>query len=229
MKSAFTRSPEARAEIFAALRRARSQAQTQPLPALHEKVIRQASPATPEKLWEEFARRVERLGDRAIRAASRKEARAVLEQAIRERAGALGIADAAALRALGLNRESEEPWVPGGARIVSPGDRETAFRADFGLILADLAVAETGSVVLSLGPGRSRLASLAPPVCFVLAPFPALVPDTLDALTRQAELSPAGGAGVWITGSSRTADIEGILIRGAHGPRELLILGLPDA
>lgn len=96
------------------------------------------------------------------------------------------------------------------------------WEAEVGVTTADWAVEETGSLLLTAGPGRMRLASLAPPIhlCIVKR----------DRLARRlAEIMGAVEArtSVLITGTSRTADIEGILVRGVHGPRELLVVVEP--
>lgn len=89
--------------------------------------------------------------------------------------------------------------------------------AEVGVTTAVCAVAETGSVLLRAGPGHHRLASLAPPVHLVLVS---------EVVTTLAEgLSRVGNrTSVLATGPSRTADIEGVLVRGVHGPGQLLVM-----
>lgn len=96
--------------------------------------------------------------------------------------------------------------------------RTDLWSASVGVTLADLAIAETGSLLISAGPGKRRLASLAPPVHIVLVPERRLV-ETLEG----AVLGMSDRTTVIVTGPSRTADIEGILIRGVHGPGELIV------
>ncbi|MBC8063601.1 MAG: LUD domain-containing protein, partial [Chlorobia bacterium] len=91
------------------------------------------------------------------------------------------------------------------------------WQADLGVTLADFAIAETGSIVLSSGHGRARLASLTPPTHIVLVKE--LVPTLEEAFTRIGNRTS-----VIITGTSRTADIEGVLVRGVHGPKELIVV-----
>jgi L-lactate dehydrogenase complex protein LldG len=84
---------------------------------------------------------------------------------------------------------------------------------------ADAALADTGSIGLVHGHGRARLVSLLPPVHVALVPV-AHLHATLGALLA-AQPHLLGGAAnvVFITGPSRTADIEMTLTRGVHGPR----------
>jgi len=104
--------------------------------------------------------------------------------------------------------------------------------ADLGITGADYAVAETGSVVVLPRRGLSRLVSVLPPVHVALV-RPQEVVATLDDvfLLRRLEYYRNGGdMGSYlnfITGPSRTADIEQTLVVGVHGPREvhLVLLG----
>lgn len=66
---------------------------------------------------------------------------------------------------------------------------------------------------------------IAPPLQIVLLPIARLLPDVVDAIDRL-RARPSREGVVWVTGSSRTADIDGILVRGAHGPKELVVLVL---
>lgn len=91
--------------------------------------------------------------------------------------------------------------------------------ADLGITLADLAVAETGSLLIASKPGRARLNSLAPPAHVAIVRSSALVGALEDAFARLPDRTS-----VLITGPSRTADIEGVLVRGVHGPRELIVV-----
>lgn len=94
--------------------------------------------------------------------------------------------------------------------------------ADAGVTGADAALAETGSIVVSSGPGRSRLVSLLPPVHIALVPVSSLTSDLLTwAAARSGEL-PANVT--VISGPSRTADIEQTLAIGMHGPKRVIVI-----
>jgi L-lactate utilization protein LutC len=93
---------------------------------------------------------------------------------------------------------------------------DSIWDAEIGVSVAAFGIAETGSLVFESQPGTERLSSLIPPVNVVIVS--AIVGTVSEAINRL-----AGGNLVITTGSSRTADIEGVLVRGVHGPRELLV------
>jgi len=86
-------------------------------------------------------------------------------------------------------------------------------------------VAQTGSVLVSAACG-GRGASVVAPVHIVVATIHQLLPDIDAALARAQERGTVAQNSFLclITGSSRTADIEKILVMGAHGPRRLIVV-----
>lgn len=100
--------------------------------------------------------------------------------------------------------------------------------ADVGITGAACAIAATGTLVLEMGEGRSRAASLLPPVHVALVRANQLLPRLEDYIAQQrAKGLPAFSAGsnvVLLTGASRTADIEMNVVYGVHGPLELHII-----
>ncbi|HXA86048.1 MAG TPA: LUD domain-containing protein [Candidatus Dormibacteraeota bacterium] len=91
--------------------------------------------------------------------------------------------------------------------------------------LADALIAQTGSVFVSASCG-GRGASVVAPTHIVYATEKQLVPDLVTALrnaTADGRLERNSYACV-ISGSSRTADIEKILVQGAHGPMRLAVI-----
>lgn len=102
--------------------------------------------------------------------------------------------------------------------------RARCFSAGVGISGVDFALAETGSLVLSSQTEGCQLASLAPPVHVALYLRSQVLSSLDDILERMPLRSHRGATApgrstVFITGPSRTADIEQILIRGVHGPR----------
>lgn len=87
-----------------------------------------------------------------------------------------------------------------------------------GVSVGDLAIAETGSIVVSAGPSKRRMSTLVPPANIVLMKRDAIVARLSDAIPLLSSRSLA-----IITGPSRTADIEGILVKGVHGPGDLMV------
>jgi L-lactate dehydrogenase complex protein LldG len=98
------------------------------------------------------------------------------------------------------------------------------FRFDVGISTAQAAIAETGTLVLDSTCERHRLVSLVPPVHIAIINASSIcetLSDALALLQKNKEISPAV---TFITGPSRTADIELTLTIGVHGPQELFVI-----
>jgi L-lactate dehydrogenase complex protein LldG len=95
--------------------------------------------------------------------------------------------------------------------------------------LAESLVASHGSVLLA-SSGGGRGASVVAPVHIVVASESQIEPDLAAALARVKHrgLTEKNSCLFLITGSSRTADIEKILVLGAHGPRRLVVILVRD-
>ncbi|HXX24271.1 MAG TPA: lactate utilization protein [Terriglobia bacterium] len=111
---------------------------------------------------------------------------------------------------------------------------KASFAAAVGITGVDFALAETGSLVVTSGTEGAQLASLAPPVHVALyrrSQLVASLDEVLERLsvTRAPEQAAPGRSVVFITGTSRTADIEQILIRGVHGPGEVHAILVEEA
>jgi len=101
--------------------------------------------------------------------------------------------------------------------------------ADIGITGVDYALAETGSLVLLTGVGRARSVSLLPPVHIAFVKTSQIISgfdDLFAALVRDqpSDAVNLGSAVTFITGPSRTADIELTLVVGVHGPQELHVV-----
>ena len=96
---------------------------------------------------------------------------------------------------------------------------------DLGVTSCDCLVAQTGSVVVSTVSAGGRALSVLPPTHLVIARRDQVVPDlaTAMALLRKRYDRHWPRALTVITGPSRTADIEKILVMGAHGPKRLAL------
>ena len=93
-------------------------------------------------------------------------------------------------------------------------ERERLDEYQFGITRARAAIAETGSVVVTDRGTSSRLGALAPWVHVACFRREEILRDTAEAV---ADLGDDPNV-IWITGPSKTADVEGILIEGVHGP-----------
>jgi len=100
---------------------------------------------------------------------------------------------------------------------------------DAALTECEALVAQTGSVLVSAPGAGGRALSILPPHHVVLARQNQMVPDLGAALHRMQEKFKNHFPSFlsFISGPSRTGDIERILVLGAHGPKKLTILLLP--
>ena len=106
----------------------------------------------------------------------------------------------------------------------NPPNAHDIFCFDVGISTAQAAIAETGTLVLDSTYERHRLVSLVPPVHIAIIDASSIcetLSDALALLQKDKEISPAV---TFITGPSRTADIELTLAVGVHGPQELYVI-----
>lgn len=101
---------------------------------------------------------------------------------------------------------------------------------DAGITECDALVAQTGSVLVTAASAGGRALSVLPPHHVVVARCDQLVPDLPEAFAVLKARYPGRYPSFisFITGPSRTGDIERILVLGAHGPKRLTILCLTD-
>lgn len=101
-----------------------------------------------------------------------------------------------------------------GFTVETQFDRSRVDDYQFGITRAAGAIAETGTIILDDRTTSTRLGALAPWAHAAVIPRGALYPD-LPAAVAALGTDPNV---VWCTGPSKTADVEGILIEGVHGP-----------
>ncbi len=94
---------------------------------------------------------------------------------------------------------------------------------EIGVTTAFKLVARTGSIVMTCRQAAGRRLSVLPPLHIVIAKASQLIPsweEGIESLRDESDFSYAS----FITGPSRTADIEKILVLGAHGPKRLALI-----
>ncbi len=105
--------------------------------------------------------------------------------------------------------------------------RDSFLRADVGITGGNVLIAETGTLVLVTNEGNADLATSLPPVHIAIVGIEKIVPSLDDAvavlklLARSATGQKLSTYTQFITGPSRSADIELTLQIGVHGPKEL--------
>jgi L-lactate dehydrogenase complex protein LldG len=109
--------------------------------------------------------------------------------------------------------------------------RALILAAGVGITSVELAIAETGTILMWSQPGRERVASLVPPVHVALVDEAQIVPDLFDAFSmlheRGLETLPSNIT--LITGPSKTGDIELELTTGVHGPKNWHVIVIRQA
>lgn len=95
-----------------------------------------------------------------------------------------------------------------------------------GVTFCNFAMADTGTVVLESTDEDIRLATTLPEIHFVIVDPQKILKDNLAASATMSAMHRGSEPRfvAYITGPSRTADIERVLTIGCHGPRELHIL-----
>ena len=162
--------------------------------------------------------RLEALAGRVYRVATPAAARAVVEETLANRTAVAS--NAPFLEECGI------PQLPNVRSGIADRDqlREVCASAAVGISSADYGLADTGTLVMVSSPHEARMISLLPPTHIAVLPCSRL----LTGLNQMFALLPSPASMtsslVLITGPSRTADIEQILVRGVHGPGEIIVV-----
>ena len=176
-----------------------------------------------EQMAQRFAEELQAIHGEAIRCRSMDDARAQLKDLLdREQWTALGAPDRPLCREVTSGLEPDRVfWArPGWA----PQDMA---QLPAGLIEAECLLADTGTAMIACDTPEERLLCYLPPACIVVARMDRLVehlPAAWPEIARRAADPERRGEFVFITGPSRTADIEKILILGVHGPKRLIVV-----
>ncbi|HEY6804247.1 MAG TPA: lactate utilization protein [Pyrinomonadaceae bacterium] len=101
---------------------------------------------------------------------------------------------------------------------------EDVFRFDVGISRAQAGIAETGTLLLDSSRERHRLVSLVPPVHIAILHADQIVGTLGEALSLLRQGEQVTPLATFVTGPSRTADIELTLAIGVHGPQELFVI-----
>ncbi len=106
-----------------------------------------------------------------------------------------------------------------GVRVMSWSDTtlDAVYDVDAALTDVTYAVAETGSLLIRADARHGRSLSLVPNIHIAVVEARQILPDLIDAMAA-IKAGPWSGANVFITGPSKTADIEMNLVVGVHGP-----------
>lgn len=170
-----------------------------------------------------FAEELQAVHGEVLRAATLDEAgQRLAERSARQGWQSIGALDRPLCRqlaqALGPERVAwpEPHWTP-----------TSMAELHLGLLEADWLLADTGSCVLTCRTAQERLLCYLPPACVIVAPVDRLrehLPAAWPEITPRFNAPDASGETLIITGPSRTADIEKILILGVHGPKRLVVL-----
>lgn len=115
-----------------------------------------------------------------------------------------------------------------GAEVLVPGDpswTELLPSAGAGVTGAVFGLAATGTVAVTCGPGAPRAVSLVPPAHICLVRGSDVVEDLAEAIGLLFSLPSAVA---WVSGPSRSADLEMTLTLGVHGPASVDVVIIDD-
>lgn len=172
-----------------------------------------------EELKTLYVEKAKMIGCAVVTPADLKEAAAYIKE---HSDGPLLVPDTALCTKYDLKSTLKEA----GAKLHEKSFREAGHAPAAGVTFSNFAIAESGTVVLESTPEDVRLATTIPEKHFIIVDPATIVADGLGAIDTMTELHSGHEPRfvAYISGPSRTADIERVLTIGAHGPREVHVL-----
>jgi len=165
-----------------------------------------------------FCARIEALAGKTYRAQSPEDARNYVAGVLNGRSAVAS--NAALLRRCGITAlAGVESGITDRVQL-----RALCSSVACGITGANYALADTGTLVMLASVQEARMISLLPPVHIALVDRDRLLTGLDELLTILPRPAEQTSSMVLITGPSRTADIEQILVRGVHGPGEIHVV-----
>jgi L-lactate dehydrogenase complex protein LldG len=193
-----------------------------------EYVVGSSFGETSSDLIGRFESEVTRVGGRFYRATNAESACEYVEKvAAAERASTIICSNGELADEMDLRRHFEGKGIQFITESTESNIVREAARAEIGLTGVDYALAETGSLVLLARPEQARSVSLLPPVHIALIRPEQVIggfDELFELLRADFEATGVRSAVTFITGPSRTADIELTLVVGVHGPQQLHVV-----
>jgi len=210
------------ADAFDALLQRLERVPGPPAGAGAEGAVRRVTPET--DLAARFAAELTAVGGEVHTCAADAVARIVGEVLAAGGAGSVYL-DAATLADVGCHiNELSQTLTTRGVSCVPAFDDDTLFSVDAAITGVHAAIAEIGALVCVSGPQRPRGASLISTLHVAIVPQGRILPDLCDAVAALAPPHEAPANANFICGPSKTADIEGVLVTGVHGPRRVVAI-----
>lgn len=172
-----------------------------------------------EELVDNFKTNLESVGGLCAVVSSESEAAKYVETLVEKiGAKAVAISDSDLVYRIAENLDSVD--------FIRNATKDELFDCDLGITSAQWAIAETGTLVLESEAESHRLTSLVPPIhlCILTAD---VIRQTLGEILELTSKNLSRTI-TFITGASRTSDIELTLAIGVHGPRELHVVVIAD-
>lgn len=199
-----------------------------------ETIPRLSAAARSVALSAQFGRELEAVGGHFYGLVSSAEARDRLDELIREAAvGSValsaGVACDVEMFAQSLTRQRLDIIRP--ARVIDDARvalRDRIANCDLGVIEADYAIAATGTFCVVATPERPSSLTILPPINFIVVSVERVLPTLADVIAAIGSNNFIAHRVALITGPSRTADIEKMIVIGVHGPKQLYAAVLSD-
>ena len=133
-----------------------------------------------------------------------------------------------------LQRKGIPVYVPGDGTPDFELFRKQCQTALIGVTSAECCIVESASLVLKARPGQPRMVSLLPSIHAAVITEGQLIERLCEYYAQIQHGIDAGAEGLTccmtlISGPSKTADIEAVMVHGAHGPREMVIYVIRDS
>ncbi|NHM27469.1 lactate utilization protein [Desulfofundulus sp. TPOSR] len=178
-----------------------------------------------EQLYEEFVTRARALGTEVYRVPNLAKARELVGKLVQE----MGVRKVALAESPLVTALDPAAAVGGaGAEVTGGNPRERAEAADLGISSFEMAIAETGTLVQDATEINRRLVSMLPPAHLALVSTNQLVGTLQEAINNLAARGQIPGYLAFVSGPSRTADIERVLTIGVHGPGKVVVIFIDE-
>jgi len=173
----------------------------------------------------QFIGELNKVNTNVIEAGSEDEVKSFLQDIIKEKElKSFAIWESQFLKEINLKQDFKDA----GLKLITAKNKNRMANADIGITEVDYAIADTGTLVLLTDKNQPRSVSLLPPIHVAIVRPANLVRNIKDLFiilkSRLQNSEDITSCMTFVTGPSRTADIELSLTLGVHGPKELYVV-----